>query len=177
MKQVLLDELVSIWELLFLSSILNPFATKLSMFVFLVISWRCQCFLLWGAPFFVFYSFTSPACETRNTFFQSFTDRFFVVVLFRASGRMIRTAKKRNREGEWVAHTHTHTQIRAYIEPSIHSSKCCKYLFYNVVCTRVKFATIFYAPNWRRWIEFGNGSRTVFGRVCLFIFGSVLAWI
>lgn len=113
MKQVLLDELVSIWELLFLSSILNPFATKLSMFVFLVISWRCQCFLLWGAPFFVFYSFTSPACETRNTFFQSFTDRFFVVVLFRASGRMIRTAKKRNREGE-CTHTHRYERISSH---------------------------------------------------------------
>lgn len=79
MSQVLLDELVSICELLllFFARILNPFATKLSLFVFLVISWRCQS-LLFGAHTF----FVSSACESRNTFFQSFTDRFLLWFYF-----------------------------------------------------------------------------------------------
>lgn len=170
MSQVSLDELVSICELLlFFSRILNPFATKLSLFVFLVISWRCQSLRFGGRTSFLFLLYASLEIHFFNHLLIDFCCGF--ISSFWPSD------SDSEREAGRVGGAHTCRHTHAYIEPSIHSSKCCKYLFYNVVCTRVKFATIFYAPNWRRWIEFGNGSRTVFRRVCLFIFGSVLAWI
>lgn len=116
MSQVLLDELVSLCELLlFFARILNPFATKLSLFVFLVISWRCQS-LLFGAHTF----FVSSACESRNTFFQSFTDRFLLWFYFELLAEWF-GQRKRSSKSEWGTHT--------YIEPSIHSQSVVNICF------------------------------------------------